>query len=140
MASIGKLASCQLPSVLTKAPDVPGAWVAECIPLGVITQGDSLQHAIEMLVDAVDLVVDHDLSRGVDPLQARRPIPGAAEEYAAMMAHPLREVEISQVDESVSTLLVMLNVVRPRVPAMSAGASNPTESRPSVGALLAAVA
>jgi predicted RNase H-like HicB family nuclease len=129
MASIGIFASCTLPSVVTRADDVPGAWVAECVPLGVITQGDSLRHAIEMLVEAVDMVVDDDLSRGVDPLKTRVPLPGSVEELATLMSHPLQPVDIAHADDKVSTVLVLVRVVRPHVPAMGSSEAEELEKR-----------
>jgi predicted RNase H-like HicB family nuclease len=142
MASAGRFASCTLPSVVTRATDVPGAWVAECVPLGVITQGDSLQHAIEMLVEAVDIVVDDDLERGVDPLQTRKPIPGSADEVASLISRPLMALtDVSKADDSVSTVLVMVNVVRPHVPAMkSDDLGKPSERYQSIGSLSNAAA
>lgn len=141
MATVGRFASCTLPSILTRASDVPGAWVAECIPLGVITQGDSLQHAIEMLVEAVDLVVDDDLARGADPLKVRAPIPGSTEELMALMSHPLQPIDIAHADASVSTVLVMVQVVRPQVPVMSSGATvQPAQRYTPIGSPLNAAA
>jgi predicted RNase H-like HicB family nuclease len=104
---------------VTRAADVPGAWVAECIPLGVVTQGDSLKHAIDMLAEAVDMVIDDDLQRGVDPLQTRAPLDESSGEFAKLMSHPLTPVDVEAVDASVSIVVVMLKVVRPHVPAMA---------------------
>lgn len=103
---------------MKRADDVPDAWVAECVPLGVVTQGDSLKHAIDMLAEAVDLVIDDDLQREVDPLKTREPLPESANELAQLMSHPLTPVNIDAIDASVSVVIVMLEVVRPRVPAM----------------------
>lgn len=119
MAAKGRFVTCTLPSVVTRTTDVPGAWVAECVPLGVVTQGDSLQNAIEMLVEAVDLVVEDDLSRGLDPLRARKPLPGSTEELAAFMSRPMTSIDVSKADDSVAAVLVMVNVVRPQVSAMT---------------------
>jgi len=119
MATRGQFASCTLPSIVTRAADVPGAWVAECIPLGVVTQGDSLKHAIDMLAEAVDMVIDDDLQRGVDPLQTRAPLDESSGEFAKLMSHPLTPVDVEAVDASVSIVVVMLKVVRPHVPAMA---------------------
>ena len=74
MASVGRLARCRLPAIIRRCEeDGEVAWVAECVPLGVVTQGDTLLHALDMLVEAVDLVIDDDLGRGVDPLETRHP-------------------------------------------------------------------
>lgn len=118
MASLGRFASCTLPSIVTRAQDVPGAWVAECVPLGVVTQGDSLKHAIDMLAEAVNLVIEDDLSRGVDPLKVRKPIEESVTEFARLMSHPLTPINVDTIAPSVSMVIVMLNVVHPEVPAM----------------------
>jgi hypothetical protein len=53
-----------LECLFTRCPDVPGAWLADCVPLNVVTQGDNLCHAIDMLCDAVKLSVEDDLAHG----------------------------------------------------------------------------
>lgn len=56
-----------------RAPDVPGQWVAHCLDFDVVTQGNSLAHAAEMIVEAVGIVAGEDLKRGRDPLLHQAP-------------------------------------------------------------------
>ncbi len=58
---------------ITRAEDVPGCWVAHCFDFGVVTIGDSPQHALEMVREAVGLVLVDDLNRGLDPHARRAP-------------------------------------------------------------------
>jgi predicted RNase H-like HicB family nuclease len=118
VADAGKIAICRLLAIIRRGQSVPGAWVAECVPLDIATQGDSLEHAMAMLVDAVDLVVDDDLERGVDPLSSRSPSPEALEELNWLLRGPLMPVDVNSVDQSVQVVLAMIDVVRPVVPAM----------------------
>jgi predicted RNase H-like HicB family nuclease len=118
MANAGSFARCRLPSIIRRAEKVPGAWVAECVPLDIATQGDSLEHALEMLVDAVDMIVDDDLERGVDPLRTRIPSPESVAQLQALLAGPLVPVDIRNVDAEATVVLALVDVVRPVVPAM----------------------
>ena len=55
------------------APDLPGQWVAHCLDFDVISQGDSLQHAMTMIAEATGMVVVEDLKSHRDPLSRRAP-------------------------------------------------------------------
>jgi hypothetical protein len=68
------LAETNLTVLVTPAQDLPGQWVAHCLNIDIVTQGDSIQHALAMAREAVLMVVRDDLIRGRDPLQ-RRPAP-----------------------------------------------------------------
>lgn len=56
-----------------RAEDLPGVWLAHCLDLDVMSQGDSIPHAIEMIAEAVNMTLEHDLSTGRDPLDRRAP-------------------------------------------------------------------
>jgi len=43
-------------------------WVATCANLGVVTQGDSLNHAQNMLREALEIIILDDLQQGLDPM------------------------------------------------------------------------
>ena len=66
-----QMMSISLHIVVRRAPDVPGQWLAHCLELDVVSQGNSLQHAITMIREAVEIVVIDDLSKGFDPLRRR---------------------------------------------------------------------
>lgn len=59
--------------VVRPAPDLPKTWVAHCLDLDVISQGDSPLHAIDSVFEAVRMTVDSDLERGADPFARRAP-------------------------------------------------------------------
>jgi len=60
--------------VLVKpAEDVPGQWLAHCLEVDVVTQGDSIKHVLDMISEAVPMVVEEDLSTGRDPHERRAP-------------------------------------------------------------------
>lgn len=55
--------------VLVNPSEIAGQWVAHCLNLDVVTQGDSVQHAFAMVEEAVRLVIEDDLAQGLDPLE-----------------------------------------------------------------------
>jgi predicted RNase H-like HicB family nuclease len=59
---------------VTRAPDLPGKWLAHCLHLDILTQGDSVEHAFAMAQEAVELAVLEDVAQGLDPLE-RAPAP-----------------------------------------------------------------
>ena len=59
--------------VIERAADVPGEWVGHCLDFDVVTQGRSLQHAFEMLMEAVGMVVVDDLEASRQPRDRRAP-------------------------------------------------------------------
>ncbi|MGK4001529.1 hypothetical protein WMF31_02815 [Sorangium sp. So ce1036] len=62
------------------AEDVPGQWLAHCLDIDVMTQGNSLLHAVRMLFEAVVMVAMADREVGQD-LRDRKPAP--EEDWAA---------------------------------------------------------
>jgi len=52
---------------ISPAEDVPGQWLAHCLDFGVMTQGDSPQHALEMVIEAVTMVIEDDREKGFNP-------------------------------------------------------------------------
>lgn len=59
--------------VLRRADDVPGQWTAHCLDFDVVTQGNSMLHAIEMAYDAVGIVLSDDQVHSRDPYSRRAP-------------------------------------------------------------------
>jgi predicted RNase H-like HicB family nuclease len=51
-----------------RADDVPGEWVSHVLDLDVVTQGQSVQHALHMAREAAEMVILHDLNDSKDPL------------------------------------------------------------------------
>lgn len=41
-----------------EAPDIPGVWVAHCVNYDVISQGNSPVHAFEMVIEALQMILD----------------------------------------------------------------------------------
>ena len=72
--------------VVRPAEDLPGQWVAHCLDLDVVSQGTSLQHAVEMVGEAIGLTAVEDLIASRDPLIRRAP-----EEFWADLYTLLRE-------------------------------------------------
>ena len=46
---------------------IPGQWIAHCLDFDIVTQGDSLEHAAEMLAEATLMVAKDDLARDKNP-------------------------------------------------------------------------
>jgi hypothetical protein len=82
--------------VVIPAEGVPGEWLAHCLDLNVMSQGTSLSHALDMVREAVGLVLDEDCAAGVDPFD--RVAPG--EDWAEFNEH-MRHAEMTTLDELV---------------------------------------
>lgn len=50
-----------------QAPDVPGQWVGHCLDNDIVSVGNSPQHAVQMITEAVLACVGDDLANGRDP-------------------------------------------------------------------------
>lgn len=53
---------------IVPAPDLPGQWVAHCIELDLVTQGNTPEQASAMLIEAIALVAEE---RGFPPFEFR---------------------------------------------------------------------
>lgn len=62
-----------LSMVFKPAEDVADQWVAHVLDFDVVTTGSTLQHALEMALDASLIVVRADVVVGRDPLRLRAP-------------------------------------------------------------------
>lgn len=63
------------------AESVAGQWIAHCLDFDVVTQGDSLEHALAMVHEAAVMVALDDLNSGRDPLDRRAPESSFGELY-----------------------------------------------------------
>jgi predicted RNase H-like HicB family nuclease len=68
------------------AEDLKDQWVAHCLELDVVSQGTSFTHAMEMVFEAIAMVVTDDIGAGRDPLSRRAP-----EEYWSELYHVMEE-------------------------------------------------
>lgn len=59
--------------VVEPDPDLPGQWTAHVLDLDVVTQGNSLEHALRMAAEACALVLADDLEAGLDLKRRRAP-------------------------------------------------------------------
>lgn len=59
--------------IFRPAADIPGQWVAHNLDLDVVTQGDSLTHAILMAQEATEMVLVDDIAAGRDLMDRRAP-------------------------------------------------------------------
>lgn len=62
---------CNVWVLATPAEDVPGEWVAHCLSLDVISQGSSLDEALQAVREAILMIVQDDLANNLDPLERR---------------------------------------------------------------------
>lgn len=67
--------------LVTRSKELPDQWVAHCLDLDVVTQGNSIEHAFEMSVEAVQMLIDDDIEHGLNPF-TRSPAP--EEEWAPL--------------------------------------------------------
>jgi len=57
--------------VLYPAPDLEGQWIAHGLETDVVTQGDSAQHALAMMADALQALTDYQALRRRPALRLR---------------------------------------------------------------------
>lgn len=72
---------------LKRAEDLPGQWVAHCLDLDVVTQGDGASHAIQMLAEAVAMTIEHARAAGRDPFTGRRAPQESWDELYDLLEH-----------------------------------------------------
>lgn len=68
--------------VLYRAPDLKGQWIAHGLETDVVTQGDSAEHALAMMADALHAVTTYQAIRR-RPLLQLRPAPREVWDLAA---------------------------------------------------------
>lgn len=56
--------------------ELPGVWIAHCLELDILSQGDSPEHAMQLLCDALHLVGEDRILQGHAPWEIR-PAPAA---------------------------------------------------------------
>jgi predicted RNase H-like HicB family nuclease len=54
--------------VIYPAPDLEGQWIAHCLETDVVTQGDSVDHALQMMAEALEAISKFNLSHGRFPV------------------------------------------------------------------------
>jgi hypothetical protein len=50
--------------VARAAPDVPGQWIAHCLDLDIVTQGESFKEAMMSICEAVDMALEEGAPEG----------------------------------------------------------------------------
>lgn len=60
--------------VVRPSEQLEGQWVAHCLELDIVSQGNSIAHAFKMISEAVCMVIADDLEDNLDP-RSRRPAP-----------------------------------------------------------------
>ena len=101
----------RLPSYAVRDGD---AWVAECIPLGVASQGDSLAEALDMLAEGTEETMANLVARGMDPLTAARPSEELIAEFASLQAQAHIEIDVLSVPDGVSFVVFDLLMPMPK--------------------------
>lgn len=105
-------------ALIHRSENAPHIWVAHCLELGLVSQGDTPAQARDAIEEAVQMIVVDDLNEGLDPLD-RQP----SEEKYQRMAKDLfergRSVDLSKNGvaerEQVSRFLVFLSLSFQRV-------------------------
>ncbi len=96
-----------------QAPDLPGVWVAHCLRLDLVSQGDSPAGARDAIHEAVEMALLDDLNCGLEPLE-RRPAPDECWTGLRELQEIGRGVNIGRTNvaevENVSRFAVMLQL------------------------------
>jgi predicted RNase H-like HicB family nuclease len=82
VASVALTIEFTLRVVIYPAPDIEGQWVAHGLETDVVTQGDSPEHALAMMADALQALAGHQAIRRRPALQLR-PAPTEVWDLAA---------------------------------------------------------
>lgn len=85
---------------ITRAPDVPGSWLAHFLDFDIMSVGDSPQHALEMVREAAGLALADDLNTGHDP--RNRQADPAEWEPLMRLIDKHTKVKVAQLDERAS--------------------------------------
>ncbi len=94
---MGRQRSYNVWVVVRPASDLPGQWVAQCLDVDVVSQGNSLDHALGMAREALVIVILDELSRGRDPLERRAPDEIFSELYDVLEhGHKISPAEMQQ--------------------------------------------
>ncbi len=120
MGTASRTVRCTLHTLITPAQDVPGLWVAHCLELDVISQGNDPEHALRAIAEAVEMVVEDDLERGDDPLEVRTRAPEECWITLLRVMQTGQPVDLSELgNRRIEVLVVELNLFRPRHPGMN---------------------
>lgn len=53
--------------VVRPSKELEGQWIAHCLELDIVTQGNSIRHVFEMIEEAVSMAVIDDLADQIEP-------------------------------------------------------------------------
>ncbi|MCC6649434.1 MAG: type II toxin-antitoxin system HicB family antitoxin [Polyangiaceae bacterium] len=116
--------------VLVTRSEVPGEWVSHCLDLDVVSQGCSVESALEMLREAVLLCVDDDLADGrVPPLGGRQRAPSEyLETWGKIMMNGTQVEQLDKVAAPAVAAILRVELELVAVP-ISAGAPEKFQAR-----------
>ena len=57
--------------LISPAQDLPGQWVAHCLELDLVSQGNSPKHAEDMIAEAIEMCADENIRAGRPPFSFR---------------------------------------------------------------------
>lgn len=112
---------CNMTVVSSREPESGNQWVAHCLALDLVVHGNSLAESLDAIQEAIVMVVEDDVSAGLDPLDREAPA-DARIEFSKLMDRGVRtlsrdEFEQSLRDDSrIDVCVVCFNVVRPLHP------------------------
>lgn len=114
------MASCELTVMVTRSESISREWVGHCLELDVVSQGTSPAHALNMVAEAVAIVVLDDLSANRDPLKFRSRAPVEDWEAYGRVIRESQLVNFSEIGDGsgVKSLVVTMNLSVPKHPAM----------------------
>jgi predicted RNase H-like HicB family nuclease len=121
--------------VFKRAGDVPGEWVGHCLDLDVVTQGNSLQHAMQMLSEACSMTVCDDVRSSMDPLDRRAP--QACWDSMFNIANHGVPVDFGTLDETKVSYVACNVVFKCKFAQVTANAVQPAQEAPDLAVPLA---
>lgn len=113
----GRIMGCTVWALIQPAETIPGEWVAHCLHLDVVSQGRSIEHALDMLREALEMIVSDDIAQGLDPLDRHK----APDEDWLTLASVIKNGRpLAGVPDKarVTAAAVPLHIIRPHVEAI----------------------
>ena len=100
--------------LIKPAPDVRNQWVGHCLDLDIVTQGNSIAHAFEMLREAVGMAVCYDLEAGRNPHDRKRAPPESWAEWERVLKNGHRVPFKDFVREKNITVVIPVHFIAKR--------------------------
>jgi len=92
--------------IFEASKELPGVWTAHCLTFDIVTQGDSLERARAMVIEAIVMTVNDDLEEGRDPFDRKTVPEDEWDRVTHAMRHGRRYESLSPEEQAMVTCLI----------------------------------